>query len=249
VVIDATAGLGGALFGATQTTVHRQWGVALLVALDGELEVDTGAHRVRGRAIVVPADMSHVTRAAGPWLGCVLDADEHRQALVAARRDRAFALDGSALAAAAGPVAAALAQPRPGRDVGAALLALTRRALPTGPAAVGDTRIAGLLAAARAPGAIDGFASQAALAAQLGITPSRLSTLFHRQVGTTLRAWLAWRRTTWALAALQASQLAHAAHRAGFADHAHMTRTFGHRLGFAPRQLARVALLGTMPGA
>jgi AraC-like DNA-binding protein len=106
-----------------------------------------------------------------------------------------------------------------------------------------------LLAAARAPGAVGGFVSQAALAARLGITPSRLSTLFHRQVGTTLRAWLAWRRTTWALAALQTSQLALAAHHAGFADHAHMTRTFGQRLGYAPRQLARVAVHGPMPGA
>ena len=75
----------------------------------------------------------------------------------------------------------------------------------------------------------------AALAAAVGLSPSRLAHLFRAHTGLPVRRYLLWLRLGDAL-----QQLAHgvslttAAHAAGFADSAHFSRTFRAMLGITP---------------
>ena len=70
-----------------------------------------------------------------------------------------------------------------------------------------------------------------------GVHPMHLARLFRRRFGCSMGEFVRRRRIAWACA-----ELAHGdetitaiAHRAGFADHAHFTRTFVRITGFTPR--------------
>jgi AraC-like DNA-binding protein len=77
-----------------------------------------------------------------------------------------------------------------------------------------------------------------ALAARVGLSPSRLMHAFTESIGVPLRPYLAWLRLQRAAAAIvSGAALADAAHAAGFADAAHMTRTMKRMLGLAPSEL------------
>jgi AraC-like DNA-binding protein len=66
--------------------------------------------------------------------------------------------------------------------------------------------------------------------------------VFTDSVGVPLRPYLLWLRVQRAAGALAAGHtVTEAAHIAGFADAAHMTRTFRRTLGTTPRELIRRA--------
>jgi AraC-like DNA-binding protein len=76
------------------------------------------------------------------------------------------------------------------------------------------------------------------LADGLGLSPSRLSYRFKTEVGITIRGYRRWARLSAAIAELAAgSTLTEAAHNAGFADLAHLSRTFRSHLGLAPTEV------------
>jgi AraC-like DNA-binding protein len=78
-----------------------------------------------------------------------------------------------------------------------------------------------------------------ALAVRVGLSPGRLMHAFTTSIGTPLRPYLAWLRLQRAAAAIVAgAPLGEAAHGAGFADAAHMSRTFRRMLGVTPSSLA-----------
>ncbi|MEE6140361.1 AraC family transcriptional regulator [Mycobacterium sp. 050128] len=78
------------------------------------------------------------------------------------------------------------------------------------------------------------------LAAQVGISASRLTHLFTEQVGIPLRRYVLWSRLQIAITRVQAGDdLTGAAHGAGFADSAHLTRTTRDMFGLAPSVLSR----------
>ena len=78
----------------------------------------------------------------------------------------------------------------------------------------------------------------AALAAEAGLSVSRLQHRFRAHTGMALRPWLRWRRLLLALAALRQGRSAtEAAHAGGFADAAHCTRTLRRHFGITPREL------------
>jgi AraC-like DNA-binding protein len=80
----------------------------------------------------------------------------------------------------------------------------------------------------------------AALASQAGISASRLTHLFTQDLGIPLRAYRRWVRFMLAADALQnGATLTQAAHRAGFADVAHLHRTFRDQFGLRPGRLLR----------
>ena len=73
----------------------------------------------------------------------------------------------------------------------------------------------------------------------VGLSPSRLGHLFSEQVGLPLRPYLLWLRLQRVLIALaQGGTLTMAAHDAGFADSAHLSRTFRRMFGITPSSLA-----------
>jgi AraC-like DNA-binding protein len=72
-----------------------------------------------------------------------------------------------------------------------------------------------------------------------GLSPSRLSHAFSEAAGLSIRAFMQWRKTHEALRHIsQRRNLTAVAHEAGFADSAHLSKTFHATLGLLPSQLA-----------
>jgi AraC family transcriptional regulator len=104
------------------------------------------------------------------------------------------------------------------------------------PAAISDDRILRAVAYINShlhqPLTLDEVAGEACL------SPSRFRHLFVEETGTALRPYILWRRfvLVWELLA-DGATLSAAAHRAGFADAAHLTRTSRSMFGFPPSAL------------
>jgi AraC-like DNA-binding protein len=98
-------------------------------------------------------------------------------------------------------------------------------------------RVRKLLAVLRASG-VDDAMSLEVLANLVRLSPSRLMHVFTASMGIPLRPYLAWLRLQRAATAIvSGSSMGDAAHAAGFADAAHMSRTFKRMLGVAPSLL------------
>jgi AraC-like DNA-binding protein len=75
------------------------------------------------------------------------------------------------------------------------------------------------------------------LSAAVQLSPSRLSHLFREQLGIPVRRYVLWERLRVAAIALsQGGTATQAAHRAGFADSAHFTRTLTRAFGVTPME-------------
>src|SRR5688572_780370 len=149
----------------------------------------------------------------------------------------------------------------PLRDAAAALFAVSRarssaqsirdaarnvgRALTGGgePCVVSDKRI--LRAIAYVNSHLDAPLTLADVAAGAFLPPSRFRHLFVEQTGMALRPYILWRRflRVWELL-MAGDSLSSAAHAAGFADAAHLTRTSRRMFGFPPSALQ---MLGPLP--
>lgn len=72
------------------------------------------------------------------------------------------------------------------------------------------------------------------------LSPSRFAHLFKEQVGLPFSRYMLWRKLTRAMVAIASERtISDAAHAAGFADAAHLTRTFYQMVGMAPSVLMR----------
>jgi len=89
-----------------------------------------------------------------------------------------------------------------------------------------------------------------AVASEACLSPSRFRHLFVEQTGTALRPYILWRRfvRVWELL-MGGASLSTAAHAAGFADAAHLTRTSRRMFGFPPSAMRMVGTLPSGPGA
>jgi AraC-like DNA-binding protein len=78
------------------------------------------------------------------------------------------------------------------------------------------------------------------VAAEVGLSPGRLRHLFTAQLGLPFTACVRWARLHAAMQVVRAGgTLTQAAHAAGFADSAHLTRVFHAMFGLAPSAAAR----------
>jgi AraC family transcriptional regulator len=99
-----------------------------------------------------------------------------------------------------------------------------------------DLRVRKMMAAAAER--LDGPISLSDLAGTGGLSASRLSHLFVAQTGLQFRTYILWLRLIRALESIVAgSPLTSAAHEAGFADSAHLSRTFKRMFGTVPTAL------------
>lgn len=82
-----------------------------------------------------------------------------------------------------------------------------------------------------------------AVAAEACLSPSRFRHLFVEETGMALRPYILWRRflRAWELV-MAGESLSIAAHRAGFADAAHLTRTARRMFGIAPSVMQPAAI-------
>jgi AraC-like DNA-binding protein len=104
------------------------------------------------------------------------------------------------------------------------------------PAVVSDERI--LRAVSYIKSHLDAPLTLEEVAAEAYLSPSRFRHLFVEQTGMALRPYILWRRflRVWELL-MAGESLSTAAHRAGFADAAHLTRTSRRMFGFPPSAL------------
>lgn len=78
------------------------------------------------------------------------------------------------------------------------------------------------------------------VAAAVHLSPGRLRHLFVQETGTTYRGYLLWLRINRAVVAMmEGRSWTDAAHEAGFADSAHLSRTFRRIFGISPAMLIR----------
>lgn len=82
--------------------------------------------------------------------------------------------------------------------------------------------------------------SLAQAAALVHLSPGRFRHLFVEETGTTFRAYALWVRIQHAIGAMMAGRSwTEAAHDAGFADSAHLSRTFRRMFGVSPNMIVR----------
>lgn len=107
---------------------------------------------------------------------------------------------------------------------------------PTPNVASVDPRIASAIAWVR--GRLDQPVSLSDAASVANLSPSRFRHLFVAQTGVSFRAYLLWARVETAVgAAMSGLSWTAAAHEAGFADSAHLSRTCRRMFGFAPASI------------
>jgi AraC family transcriptional regulator len=104
------------------------------------------------------------------------------------------------------------------------------------PSVVSDARI--LRAVSYINSHLDKALTLDEVAREAFLSPSRFRHLFVEETGLALRPYILWRRflLVWQLL-MEGESLSSAAHRAGFADAAHLTRTSRRMFGFPPSAL------------
>jgi AraC-like DNA-binding protein len=114
------------------------------------------------------------------------------------------------------------------------------------PRVVSDARILRAIAYIKAN--IDRPLTLEQVAAEAFLSPSRFRHLFVEETGTALRPYILWRRflRVWELVTVGES-LSAAAHAAGFADAAHLTRTSRRTFGFPPSAMQTSSPLRRAP--
>ena len=213
------------------TDVHAHHAVQIMTATTALTVLDEHGARHRGTKVVVPADAPHrievgAEQGAMAFLdpGSAPGRSAHVRAVhsgwavtpvLAFTRRRALATVVDELIAHLAPATA-------GDDVA-----------PRHPAIDDALRLLPDLVAA-------GPVSGTELAARVGISASRLTHVFTEQVGIPLRRYVLWSRLQVAIPRVQAGDdLTGAAHGAGFADSAHLTRTTREMFGLPPSVLSR----------
>lgn len=221
---------------------HAHHAVQLVWALDGELTVTFDAP-VRRRATVIPADVEHALDATGRRLVLLL---------VEPHGARGAALDRRARAEIGAEVVGSLAAlPFPELELSlgdaarwsAAALATLGAEGQTSPLSVVSRRAMEYVEAA-----IDGKPQLAEAARRAGVSPTRLTHVFTREVGIPFRRFVLWTRMKHAVAATQAGDdLTQAAVAAGFSDSAHLSRSFRAMFGLSPSLVLPLAeLVGSL---
>lgn len=223
---------------------HAHHAVQLVWALDGELTVTFDAP-VRRRATVIPADVEHAFDATGRRIA-ILFVEPHGA--------RGAALDRRARAELGAEVVEELATvPFPHLELSTADAA---RWCDAALAALGaDEQMSPLSAVSRravayVESAIDGKPQLAEAARRAGVSPTRLTHVFTREVGIPFRRFVLWTRMKQAVASTQAGHdLTQAAVDAGFSDSAHLSRTFRAMFGLSPSMVLPLAeLVGDLRG-
>jgi AraC-like DNA-binding protein len=101
----------------------------------------------------------------------------------------------------------------------------------------GDPRVLGAIELIR--GRLDARVTLTDIARELNVSPSRLRHLFVEEVGLPFRTYVLWQRLQRVIRGIGTEPLSESAHAAGFADAAHMTRTFRRMVGFPPSMFSR----------
>lgn len=101
-----------------------------------------------------------------------------------------------------------------------------------------DVRLQSVIASIRQPRESADPLLTRTLATQVSLSPSRLRHLFREQVGVSIQQFMLWQKLLSAISAtLDGASLTEAAHKAGFSDSAHLSRTFRQMFGIKPSDI------------
>ncbi|MFF2554802.1 helix-turn-helix domain-containing protein [Nocardia sp. NPDC058058] len=212
------------------TGVHAHHAVQVMISA-GQVTVAGADAEYTGTRTIIPADAPHrILHGAASGVVVFLDPDSVAGRAATERARTAGWSDGSAW-----PF-------DPDASVAATTADVLRNLAPSGDAAPRAERHPAVAAALDLlPGAVaSGTVHTADLAARVGISASRLTHLFTGEVGLPLRRYVLWLRLMIARNAVaDGADLTTAAHAAGFADSAHLTRTCRETFGLPPSALSR----------
>jgi len=120
---------------------------------------------------------------------------------------------------------------------------MERLGLATPPRRPLDPRVAAAVCALRS--ARGSYSRSRDLALSVGLSAGRLRHLFAEEIGMSFRRYILWLRVYAVLdELLEGASLTTAAHAAGFADSAHLSRTFRRMFGIVPSAAPRITRLG-----
>jgi AraC-like DNA-binding protein len=217
------------------SSAHSHHSVQLVMTMRGSLRVRGSRGRWRRcGAVLVRSDVLHEIVAEGEIV--LIGFVDSESELGAALRDRItrdlVCVPPREVARWRVALGTPLTKERVGRWVGRYLLHRRR------PVTL-DPRVAGVLAFVRQHLETPDDLSLVALATRAGMSRSRLMHLFTQSLGVPLRPYILWLRLQRAACELmQGTSVTQAAHQAGFADAAHLTRTFRRMLGATPSEMA-----------
>lgn len=212
--------------------LHSHHAIQLSFLIDGRMAIECGERRIEGPVLMVGSGVAHRYTASGRVAHLFVEPESRAgRALVAYHGIAAVKSLADAVAEAEVTTLDRLWRDQTCGDElraqGEALLARMTGATPPPPL---DDRVVRLIAAieAQPTGAVD-FATASA---GIYLSPSRLRHLFAEQVGMPFKSFVLWRRLMRAVATLgQGASVTEAAHDAGFADSAHLSRTYRRTFG------------------
>jgi AraC-like DNA-binding protein len=225
------------------TDSHAHHAIQAAFGLGGWFRLDAAGAEVRGEAVAVASDIQHVFAAEGLFALLFIEPESKAGRAAHTRlfgKSDVAAIPDEILGAFRERIVAAF---RAARRDDAALIALGKEMVS---ALAGD--VEGAEPDARIRKVIEWAAeeieSQIGLSgavAVAGLSASRLRHLFVEQTGLPFKTYLLWLRLTRAVERIAAGvNLTKAAHEAGFADSAHLSRTFRRMFGVAPTALRMV---------
>jgi AraC-like DNA-binding protein len=215
---------------------HRHHCVQLLLALRGSLLVRAGRRKAWTKcgAVWVRPDATHEVDARGTTLLIgFINAESDMGAAVSER------IEGEIACVPARQVARWRAALGPAPNEARAERWLTKFLMHRGRGVAIHPGVRRVLSHLEEPRIVLDDLSLKTLARIAGLSPSRLMHAFTESVGVPLRPYILWLRLQRASCDLMhGASVTSAAHRAGFSDSAHLTRTFRRMLGATPSDLA-----------
>ncbi len=223
------------------TSVHAHHAIQIILACASPLEISDGQDRRAVELAVIPPDRPHAFVTGTSWATILYVTPESRIGrYLAARENRSRSVE---TWASSGVDLRRVVQARVTEwpSARAAVAEITRRL--GAPATESRSWPAAVEAVVSAlPERLDGTLRLTTIAREVGLSASRLSHLLTENLGIPFRVYVLWLRLERAAGELsQGRTLTEAAHAAGFADSAHLSRVFRRMFGIAPSDVTAVA--------
>lgn len=223
---------------------HTHHAVQLVWSAGGPMLVEIGGRTLERRAVLIPANEPHSLDASGRDIALLL---------LESHAPRGRSLNRCARAEVGRELAeelAAIAAPAPSWTPARAMAwsDAVIAALGTPVASDGEVSSVSRRAIDHIERGIDGVPRLAEAAAAIGVSPTRLTHVFTKEVGVPFRRFVLWTRIKRAVTEVRSGvDLTRAAIAAGFTDAAHFSRTFRAMFGLSPSLVLPVAeLAGTI---
>lgn len=217
---------------------HEHYALSLWISFEGDFLFETPQQQGRFKAAILPPNVRHKLYAPDCHMAVLQvdpDSSDHRSLLQITNKDKIAELDIARYSSVFPQLRSLLAGPADcalGRSAFEAVLKVTLDGLPRIEAPL-DRRIEQVVRSLKQD-LPEGLTVEQ-LASSVELSSHRFMHLFKEQMGLPVRRYILWLRANRAVRLLKEGlSLTDAAHAAGFADSAHMSRTFKEMVGIHP---------------